>query len=266
MGLKLDSLKKVAEGKTKVIYENPSDPKSVYMVFKDDITAGDGAKHDVIEGKALVDWKTNSDIFEYLNRCGIKTHYIERPQEKVNLVKKLDFKINLEVVTRRVAAGSILKWSDVEEGTWFNPLITQFHYKDDPLHDPMLDDSYVDYIIKAKDGGHIYADMRKINAEVFKHLEKAFSKFNLQLVDMKLEYGLIENQVTLIDEISGGSFRLWPYKTDSPNFNQSNVLGELDPSARLDKDNYRQGESLDKVQSKFEQIAQITSSFKDVAV
>ena len=264
MSIHFDSRKKIAEGKTKIIYENPEDVKTVYMVFKDDITAGDGAKHDVIEGKALVDWKTNRDIFEFLNRKGVRTHYIESPQEKVNLVKKLDFKINLEVVTRRVAAGSILKWGNVEEGFWYDPLITQFHYKDDPLHDPMLDDEYVEYIIRAKGGGDVYADMRRINAEVFEHLEKCFAHFGIQLVDFKLEYGLIDGKVTLIDEITGGSFRLWPYAHDNPNLNQSNVLSELDPSGRLDKDTYRKGEALDQVQSKFKRIAEITAKFKDL--
>ena len=116
MPIDFGSLKKINEGKTKVIYSNPEDEKTVFMVFKDDITAGDGAKHDVIAGKALVDWGTNRDIFEFLNRMGVRTHYVESPQEKVSLVKKLDFKINLEVVTRRVAAGSILEWGNVEEG------------------------------------------------------------------------------------------------------------------------------------------------------
>lgn len=264
MSIHFDALEKIAEGKTKIIYTNPENEKTVYMVFKDDITAGDGAKHDVIEGKALVDWRTNRDIFEFLNWKGVRTHYIESPQEKVSLVKKLDFKINLEVVTRRVAAGSILKWGNVEEGSWYDPLITQFHYKDDPLHDPMLDDDYVDYIIRAKGGGEVYADMRRINAEVFEHLEKGFAHFGIQLVDFKLEYGLIDGKATLIDEITGGSFRLWPYAHENPNLNQPNVLGELDPSGRLDKDTYRKGEALDQVQSKFGRIAEITAGFKDL--
>jgi phosphoribosylaminoimidazole-succinocarboxamide synthase len=180
------------------------------MVFKDDITAGDGVKHDILEGKAAMDWAVNRDIFEYLNRCKVRTHYISSPEEKVSLVKKLDWKINLEVVTRRVAAGSILKWGKVAEGQRFDPPITQFHYKDDPLHDPMLDEGYVDFIIKTKDGS-VYADMRSINREVFVLLEKAFARFGVQLVDVKLEYGLIEGKATVIDEITGGSFRLWPY-------------------------------------------------------
>jgi phosphoribosylaminoimidazole-succinocarboxamide synthase len=159
----MDKLTKLAEGKTKIIYRDPADPSTIYMVFKDDITAGDGLKHDVIEGKALIDWQTNRDIFEYLNRAGVRTHYLESPQEKVSLVKRLDRKINLEIVTRRVAAGSIVKWGNVAEGAWHNPVITQFHYKDDPLHDPMLEDAYVDYIIQAK-GGNEYAQMRELNA------------------------------------------------------------------------------------------------------
>jgi len=234
------SLKKVAEGKTKIIYENPKDPKTAFMVFKDDITAGDGVKHDIIKGKALIDWKTNRDIFELLNRKGARTHYISSPKEKVTIVKKLDRKINLE-----------------------DPVITQFHYKDDPLHDPMLNDMYIDYIIKEKKGTE-YAEMRRLNTEIFLHLERTFAQFDIQLVDMKLEYGIIEGIVYLIDEITGGSFRLWPYAHQNPDFNQPNVLIELNPNGRLDKDTYRMGENVEKVLTKFEEISKITSKFKDL--
>ena len=257
------SLKKVAEGKTKIIYENPKEPKTAFMVFKDDITAGDGVKHDIIKGKALIDWKTNRDIFELLNRKGARTHYISSPKEKVTIVKKLDRKINLEVVSRRIAAGSILKWGTISEGTRFDPVITQFHYKDDPLHDPMLNDMYIDYIIKEKKGTE-YAEMRRLNTEIFLHLERAFAQFDIQLVDMKLEYGIIEGIVYLIDEITGGSFRLWPYAHQNPDFNQPNVLIELNPNGRLDKDTYRMGENVEKVLTNFEEISKITSKFKDL--
>ena len=263
MTVDFSSLKKVAEGKTKIIYENPEDPKTAYMVFKDDITAGDGVKHDIIQGKALVDWKTNRDIFELLNRKGARTHYISSPKEKVVLVKKLDRKINLEVVSRRIAAGSILKWGKIVEGTRFDPVITQFHYKDDPLHDPMLDEKYIDYIVKAKEGTE-YAEMRRLNAEIFLQLERAFAQFDVQLIDMKLEYGIIEGTVYLIDEITGGSFRLWPYAHKNPDFSQSNVLKELNTDGRLDKDTYRMGEKIDDVLTKFEEIAKITAKFKDL--
>jgi phosphoribosylaminoimidazole-succinocarboxamide synthase len=265
MAIALEKLKKIAEGKTKIIYENPDDKKTVFMVFKDDITAGDGVKHDVIEGKALVDWQTNRDIFEYLNQKQIRTHYIESPEEKVCLVNKLDFKINLEVVSRRVAAGSILKWGGEVEGKRYDPVITQFHYKDDPLHDPMLDESYIDYIIQNKRGGEMFQDMRTLNARIFDVLEAAFASFKVQLIDFKLEYGLIDGKATVIDEITGGSFRLWPYASDNPDLSQPNILNQLDPAGRLDKDNYRLGGSLEQVQSKFVQIASITVGFKNLS-
>ena len=263
MSLDFSSLKKVVEGKTKIIYENPDDPKTAFMVFKDDITAGDGVKHDIIKGKSMIDWKTNRDIYEFLNRKGAQTHYISSPKEKVVLIKKLDRKMNLEVVSRRIAAGSILKWGDITEGTRFDPIITQFHYKDDPLHDPMLDDKYIEYIIKLKDGSE-YAEMRRLNSEIFLHLERAFAQFGIQLIDMKLEYGIIDGEVFLIDEITGGSFRLWPYAHENPNLNQPNVLNELNPDGRLDKDTYRMGEKIDQVLTKLEEIAKITDKFKDL--
>jgi len=261
--LEFGNMEKLVEGKTKIVYANPEDPDTVYMVFKDDITAGDGMKHDIIEGKALLDWQVNRDIFEYLNRMGVRTHYLASPREKVTLVKKLDRKINLEVVTRRVAAGSILRWGNAVEGTRYDPLVTQFHYKDDPLHDPMLDDTYIRYLISEK-GATEYEEMVRINEQVMLYLEKAFARFKIQLIDFKLEYGIIDNRVYLIDEISGGSFRLWPYRSESPNLNQANVLGELDPEGRLDKDTYRMGGALDVVLNKFQVISDITKEFKNL--
>jgi phosphoribosylaminoimidazole-succinocarboxamide synthase len=128
----------------------------------------------------------------------------------------------------------------------------------------MLDDKYIDYIITAKEGGTDYATMRQMNAEIFVHLEEAFAQFNIQLIDMKLEYGIIDGKVYLIDEITGGSFRLWPYAHDNPNFDQPNVLSELNPKGRLDKDTYRMGENVGNVLTKFEEIAKITAKFKNL--
>ena len=83
-------------------------------------------------------------------------------------------------------------------------------------------------------------------------------------MDMKLEYGVIGGEVHLIDEISGGSFRLWPYRSEAPQLNQPNVLDELAPEERLDKDTYRMGEAADSVLSKFRAISAITAGFKDL--
>ena len=106
--------------------------------------------------------------------------------------------------------------------------------------------------------------MRELNAATFLHLEDAFAHFNIQLVDFKLEFGIIEGEVTLIDEITGGSFRLWPYAHENPDLTKANVLDELDAGGRLDKDTYRMGEQIDKVKTKFAEIAEITAQFKEL--
>ncbi len=253
----------IGEGKTKIVKTNPNDPATVFLYFKDDITAGDGAKHDVFEGKAVLDWAVSRDCFELLSRRGLITHYIDSPEERVMLVRKLDRKLELEVVTRRVATGSILKWGNYSEGDRFDPVITQFHYKDDPLHDPMLDDRYVEFMIRDKDAWE-YSSMRQVNTQVFLVLEAAFAQFGVQLVDLKLEYGIIDGELCVIDEISGGSFRLWPYRSEAPNLDLSNVLSELAPEQRLDKDTYRMGGTPDEVLSKFRAISALTSRFKEV--
>lgn len=260
--MSIADLPALSEGKTKIVKENPGDPGTVFLCFKDDITAGDGMRHDVFEGKAVLDWAVSRDCFELLSRRGLRTHYVGSLEERVMLVKRLHRKLELEVVTRRVATGSILKWSDCSEGSRFDPVITQFHCKDDELHDPMLDDRYVDYMISDKDAWE-YAAMREMNPQAFLLLEAAFAQFGIQLVDIKLEYGIIDGQLYLIDEISGGSFRLWPYRSETPDLDQDNVLSELAAEQRLDKDTYRMGGGADEVLSKFRAISEMTSRFRE---
>lgn len=254
----------LGEGKTKIVQTNPNDPETVFLYFKDDITAGDGAKHDVFEGKAALDWAVSRDCFALLARHGLRTHYIDSPEERVILVRKLDRKLELEVVTRRIATGSMLRWGDCSEGDRFDPVATQFHYKDDPLHDPMLDDRYVEFMIRDKDAWE-YGSMRQMNTQVFLVLEAAFAQFGVQLVDIKLEYGIIDGELCVIDEISGGSFRLWPYKSEEPDLSLGNVLSELAPERRLDKDTYRMGGTQDEVLANFRAIAALTARFRELA-
>jgi phosphoribosylaminoimidazole-succinocarboxamide synthase len=258
--LELDGLTELAQGKTKIIFAHPADASAVIMYMKDDITAGDGLKHDVIEGKARLDWMVNRDAFELFRSVGLPTHYIASPQERFVIVRKLQRKLNLEVVTRRVAAGSIVQWGSVPEGTRFDPVVTEFYYKDDSLHDPRLDDRYVDLLIKKK-GSKEFATMRMLNAKAFETLEAAFAKQGFQLIDFKLEYGVIDEEICIIDEVSAGSLRLWPYRVESPDLERNNILDVLSPAQCLDKDIYRKGGSLAQVAEEFRKVAELTGRF-----
>jgi phosphoribosylaminoimidazole-succinocarboxamide synthase len=257
----LDTLQRLAEGKTKIIFAHPTDDSAAIMYLKDDITAGDGLKHDVIEGKGRLDWMVNRDAFELFHSAGLPTHYIASPQERFVVVRKLHRKINLEVVTRRVAAGSIVQWGAVAAGTRFKTLVTEFYYKDDSLHDPKLDDRYVDLLIQKK-GSKEFDAMRKLNAKAFETLESAFAKQGFQLIDIKLEYGFIDGEPCIIDEVSAGSLRLWPYRVESPDLEKDNILDVLSPEACLDKDIYRRGGTLTQVSEGFRQVAELTNRFR----
>jgi phosphoribosylaminoimidazole-succinocarboxamide synthase len=61
----------VTEGKTKKIHEVTGKADLVTLVAKDDITAGDGAKHDVIPDKGRLANETTCNVFRLLKACGL---------------------------------------------------------------------------------------------------------------------------------------------------------------------------------------------------
>ena len=65
---------RLAEGKTKVVYADPTDPALAVIVHKDDITAGDGARRDRLPGKGALSGRTTSNVFRLLRASGIPTH------------------------------------------------------------------------------------------------------------------------------------------------------------------------------------------------
>lgn len=57
--------------------------------FRDDITAGNGAKHDVKQGKGYLNALISSKLFEALEENGVKTHYIKYIEPRYMIAKKL---------------------------------------------------------------------------------------------------------------------------------------------------------------------------------
>jgi phosphoribosylaminoimidazole-succinocarboxamide synthase len=66
----------VYEGKAKRVFWT-SDRDKVWIEFKDDATAFNGEKRDVIEGKGALNAAISTNLFNYLERNGIPTHYDE---------------------------------------------------------------------------------------------------------------------------------------------------------------------------------------------
>ncbi len=63
------------EGKTKRILKIIDDEKNVVLESKDDLTAGDGAKHEVILGKGELATRTTCAVFQLIKDSGLPVAY-----------------------------------------------------------------------------------------------------------------------------------------------------------------------------------------------
>jgi len=128
-------------GKAKSLYR--TEKRDVLLVeFRDDITAFDGQKMNVLPSKGRLNAQVSAFLFRLLERNGIKTHFIDMPDESHMLVKALEM-IPLEVIVRNVAAGSMVRQYPIVEGTVLQPPVIVIDYKDDSRHDPMLNDDLI---------------------------------------------------------------------------------------------------------------------------
>lgn len=129
---------KVNEGKTKIIYTNKYNGAEVFILSKDSITAGDGAKRDELPGKGEFSTITTCNVFRLFKNNNIPLHYIRQEASNVFRAAKCDM-VPLEVIVRRLATGSYLKRNPhLQEGTRFDTCIVETTFKDDQQHDPLV--------------------------------------------------------------------------------------------------------------------------------
>ena len=200
----------LAEGKTKIIYAHPETTDLVYMMHKDGLSAGDGARRSVLPGKGRLACRTTTNVFRLLAQEGVATHYLDLVAENANLVTHCQM-ILLEVVMRRIATGSYIRRNPVvAEGTRFDPLVVEFFYKDDALHDPLVTDAeIVEMGLASQDEVHA---MRETGRSVFGILERAWATLDVTLVDCKIEFGRAtsDGKLLVADVIDNDSWRIWP--------------------------------------------------------
>jgi phosphoribosylaminoimidazole-succinocarboxamide synthase len=230
--------RKIYEGKAKDLYEGP-EPGTLVQYFKDDATAGNGAKHAVIDGKGVLNNRISEFVFTKLNQLGIPTHFIRRINMREQLIKEVEI-IPLEIVVRNVAAGSLVKRLGLEAGTQLPRSIIEFYYKDDALNDPMVSEEHITAFGWATPPE--LDDIMSLAVRVNDFLTGLFMGVGIQLVDFKIEVGrLYEGEtmrIVLADEISPDNCRLWDIKTRN----------------KLDKDRFR--EDLGGLVDAYREVAQ----------
>jgi len=133
--------RRIYEGKAKILYEGP-EPGTLIQFFKDDATAFNKKKHEVIDGKGVLNNRICEFIFNHLNKIGIPTHFIRRLNMREQLIREVEM-IPLEIVVRNVAAGSLAKRLGIEEGVVLPRSIIEFYYKSDALEDPMVPEEHI---------------------------------------------------------------------------------------------------------------------------
>ena len=204
---------KIYEGKAKVLYEGP-EPGTIVQYFKDDATAFNNVKHDVIEGKGALNNRFSEFFMQGLAQIGIPTHFIRRLNMREQLCKHCEI-IPLEVIVRNIAAGSMSKRLGIAEGTRLSRPIVEFSYKDDSLGDPLVAEEHIIALEWANQ--QELTDIIAMALRVNDFVGGIMYGVGIQLVDFKIEIGRTyegEHQVLVVaDEISPDSCRLWDIKT-----------------------------------------------------
>jgi phosphoribosylaminoimidazole-succinocarboxamide synthase len=219
----MKSRRRIYEGKAKILFEGP-EPGTLVQFFKDDATAFNKKKHEVVDGKGVLNNRISEHIFIHLNKMGIPTHFMKRLNMREQLIREVEI-IPLEVVVRNIAAGSLAKRLGIEEGTVLPRSIIEFYYKNDELEDPMVSEEHITAFGWATP--QEIDDVMALAIRVNDFLSGLFLGVGIQLVDFKIECGrLWENdmmRIVVADEISPDSCRLWDVQTHD----------------KLDKDRFR---------------------------
>ncbi len=267
----------VIEGKTKFLTRLWDGADVASVTTKDDITAGDGAKHDILIGKSELATRTTCNVFEYLRSKGVPVAYIGRDGPTTFLTWIVDM-ISVEVVVRQIATGSYLKRNPaVAEGTMFNNPVVEFFYKttgrrigdqelpcDDPLmiwkagsgrydgeydlhlpNQPISPESYTGVSIReAISLSRELEECRMIALEVNRHLLDAWVRLRGTLYDFKLEFGVLPGgRIVLADVVDCDSWRVkWN-------------------GIQLSKQGYREGDDLGRVLGVYRLAASLSDQF-----
>ncbi len=282
--MKLD-LPIVIEGKTKTIYGVGDG--TVLVVSRDDITAGDGAKHDVIEGKAAASTRTTCNIFALLENNGVPTHFVRRGPNDVTFRARHVKMIPLELIVRRYATGSYLdRFPDVADGTRFTRPKFEVFEKDDKSHDPLLKFDFENGLLlryvpnkKAAEAlggsfvaggsmgmeslaGSRYADitpalldqLRNLAIRIFEIIEEAWATVGGTYIDFKIECGfdLETGELVVADVIDSDSGRL--------------RFGGVDGDDKS-KESYRDGsKSLPELRASFDEVADLSERIRELRI
>ena len=205
------------DGKAKTIFACP-DGHHYIQYFKDDATAYNALKHDIIAGKGILNNLISEHIMGVVGQHGVETHFVERLSAREQLIRKVEI-VPVEVVVRNLASGSLVKrlggkLIDVKDGDKLPQPLIEYYLKEDALNDPIISADRITLfgLASPEELDQINEMTTKVNA----CLQQLFLDIGITLIDFKLEFGRLtqdNGRIILADEISPDNCRLWDIKT-----------------------------------------------------
>jgi phosphoribosylaminoimidazole-succinocarboxamide synthase len=202
-------------GKTKNVYE--LEDGNLLLTLKDDATGKDGVFDPgentvglTIEGLGRQSLRMSVFFFNIIRDAGFYTHFIEGDTEAVTMKVRPGsvFGKGVEAICRFRAVGSFYRryGAYIEEGAKLNAF-TEFTLKDDDRNDPPITkQALIELgIMTSAEFDEVDSQTRALSILIKDELAKK----DLELYDIKLEFGRSDKGIMLIDEISAGNMRVY---------------------------------------------------------
>jgi len=204
-------LKFLTSGKVKDLYE--VDESSILFKFSDRVSAYDVKFKQDIPRKGEVLCKFAEFWF---NELSVPNHFIRRESDTEIVVKKMKM-LPIECVVRGYFYGSLVgRWKKGEVRVPEGTDTTLAAKLPEPMFDPTTKSEHDIPIDKEKALGmklvteEQYAWLEMTSIDTYKKMAKIADDAGFILADLKLEFGLLDGQITLGDSIGPDEYRLWP--------------------------------------------------------
>jgi phosphoribosylaminoimidazole-succinocarboxamide synthase len=239
----MEKLEQLYEGKAKKVFKT-SKPEKYWIEYKDDATAFNGEKKGQIAGKGTLNNEISAIFLSLLKGKGVDNHFIKRISATEQIVQQVEI-IQIEVVVRNIAAGSLTKRLGWAEGKELPLTLVEFYYKNDELGDPFINNDHIQILGLATDSNLVH--IRKQALMINDILKEFLLSKDIILVDFKLEFGKTPGgDIILADEISPDTCRFWDAHTKE----------------KLDKDRFRR--DLGNVEEAYQEILRRIGGIVDV--
>ena len=201
----------LASGKVKDLYA--VDEKTLLFKFSNRVSAYDVKFSQDIPKKGEVLCRFAEFWF---NKLDVPNHFLQRKSGTEILVKKMKM-IPMECVVRGYFYGSLIgRWKNGSMKLPENTDTTMAAKLTEPLFDPTTKSEHDIPVDKSKAlemnlvSEEQYNWLEKTSVDIYNQMASVANDAGFILADLKLEFGILDDKITLGDSIGPDEYRLWP--------------------------------------------------------